>query len=246
MLVMVVGCKLGKEQISINPLSPPIEWIVALDITTSIPSERFRIMRDEMIPAIVLSRVRSRDKVHILAIDSDPEDQVIVQAISGRKVGKETEIATIFTQLQERIVQPKRYRGWTNIGGALAYAKRMSQMIEGNHTAVKQAHASIPSSRVVITLFTDGKWEGKQSLQGGAWPAEVLVWFWGVERSYEASLRKWATQEMGLLDHQFFIVPFSDWQTAADQLFGPRIERPFPDRQVLQQIQRLGSLAYQH
>ena len=48
----LLGCE-------IKPPSPPIVWIVGLDITTSISKESFMTMRDQMIPKIARSKAPS-------------------------------------------------------------------------------------------------------------------------------------------------------------------------------------------
>lgn len=179
-------------------------------------------MRDEMIPQVMLSRLRSRDVVHILLVSSDPEDSVTVLPVSGQRIGLAKEIAGIVDHIQH-IEQPPQYKGWTNIGGVLAYAKRIAQVSQG---------AKSQAPQVVVLALTDGILEGPQTKSAGAWPANVQVWFWGVARDQGEPLQKWATKEMALPPEQLTVVRFSDWKTMAD-VFGHKIGRPFQNLDVL-------------
>lgn len=214
---------------------PSIQWITALDNTTSIKKDHYIKMRDEMMPEIVLSRLRSRDDIHILPVDSDPEQNVKVIPMSNRRAGVHTEIAAVFDYLRT-FNQPQGYRGTTNIGGVLAYAKRISQKLEEERKraeAIGRGHPSAPL--FVVAIFTDGKLEGRQTRYGGEWPQNVVVWFFGVDPRYEDHLKKWATGEMGLPEEQLTIVRMSDWKTMK-KVFGQRIDRPYEDQQVLQAL----------
>jgi hypothetical protein len=215
----------------------PIVWILGLDITTSVGKDRFVVMRDQMIPHAVLSRLHSRDVVHVMPVNSDPERSVHVTRLV-RKVSLDKEIASIVEYIQTRIKYSENPKVMTNIGGILAYAKRLSHMLQEERQRTAASGASLPPApRFVVVIFTDGKPEGVQTkpLQG-SWPVELMVWFWGIEGAYEASLKKWATTEMGLPEGQLHIVRFTDWQTAAEQVFGPRINRPYPNMEVLNRL----------
>lgn len=224
MAMGLMGCeKLGA---TVSPPSPLIVWITAQDITPSIPLKRFLVMRDQMIPQIVLSRLRSRDELHILRVDSDPEDDVQRIPINGGNVGFDKEIADLFMKNIRTITQPAKYKGSTNIGGALAYAGRIAREVRA---------VSSQTPRVEVLIFTDGKLEGRQTGYDQGWMPGVHVWFWGVEREHEVSLKQWATRKMALGEQQLTIVRFSDWQTMAE-VFGREIGRRFQDQQVLQRL----------
>jgi hypothetical protein len=196
----------------------------------SISSERFRAMRDEMIPEIVLSRLRSRDELHILQIDSDPQGNVKVVEVSARQIGLGEEIASIYSQYVRAIEQAARYRGETNIGGVLAYANRIALKLQANGSQAGQ---------VVVLLFSDGKLEGPQPKPRGEWLAGIQVWFWGIEREHEETLSKWARQKMQLGEEQMRLVLVSNWQTDS-RIFGQKINRRFQNQQFVQRLQVSG------
>jgi len=186
-------------------------------------------MRDRMVPTILLSRLRSRDVLHILRIDSDPQDDVKVVPVSLRQIGLAEEIATLYTQHIQPIEQTKCHACTNDIGGALAYANRIAKKLQANGSA----------SQVIVMAFSDGKLEGPQTKLRSEWPEGVQVWFWGIEHEHEAALKKWCTQQMQLSDDQLNVVLFSDWETDAP-LFGQKIGRRFPDEQLMQRLQTAG------
>jgi len=240
MVMTLLGC----QMVGVGQPKPPIIWMTGLDITTSVPKDHFLSMRDKMFPNVVLARVRQRDEVHVMPVDSDPEKGVQVMRLT-RNVGMAKEILAFFASIQTQIHQPKSYKGSTNIGGVLAYAKRISLTLQDAHKQAEargKAHTALP--RIVANIFTDGKPEGVQTKPlPGPWSAAVTVWFWGVERAYEASLRKWATTEMGLPEAQLRIVRFTDWQTVAAHDFGQHIDRTHPDMEILKRLGASYSLA---
>ena len=90
----------------------------------------------------------------------------------------------------------------------------------------------------MVSLFTDGKLEGRQTLpQSGPWPSALTVWFWGVEPAQEAPLEQWATGKMGLPETQLNVVRFSDWETVADKIFGQTIGRPYQNVGLIKRLQ---------
>jgi hypothetical protein len=120
-------------------------------------------MRQQMLPLVVLSRMRSRDEAHVLPVDSNPEERVTVMRLV-KKVGIEKEIVSIFESIQTTFKRQERYRGTTNIGGVLAYAKRISLTLQEERTRAEANGKSLPAaSPVIVTIFTDGKKEGPQA-----------------------------------------------------------------------------------
>ena len=119
-----VGCTKG--MITVGTSKREVIWIVGLDITDSIPAQRFDLMRDQMIPRVVLTRLQSGDVVHMLPIDTDPEKKQVPVIRLTRTSGIEHEIAALFEKIRTDIPRPQHYTGTTNIGGVLAYAKRQS------------------------------------------------------------------------------------------------------------------------
>lgn len=212
-------------------------WMVALDITTSIPEDQFRLMRDQMFPEVVLSRVRSRDEVHVMPVDSDPERHVHVLRLI-RNVGLDKELAALLQTVQAHIVHTKNPKVMTNLGGVLAYAKRLGTTLQEERARAQAAGKSaMPAPRIVVVVFTDGKPEGRQTIPlPGVWPPEVEVWFWGVEPQSEGALKHWATTTMGLPAGQLHLVRLSDWQTVAAQVFGRQIDRPHPNLEILKRL----------
>jgi hypothetical protein len=212
-------------------------WMVAVDITTTIPDEQFRLMRDQMFPEVVLSRVRSRDEVHVMPVDSDPERHVHVLRLI-RNVGLDKELAALLRTVQAHIVHTTNPRIMTNLGGVLAYAKRLGITLQEERARFQATgKASPPTPRIVVMVFTDGKLAGRQTMPlPGVWPLEVEVWFWGVEPSAEGPLKQWATTTMGLPEGQFHIVRLSGWQTVATQVFGRQIDRPHPNLEILKRL----------
>jgi len=208
-----------------------MEWILGLDITTSISDTHFHTMRDQMIPRLVLSRLRGQDTVHVLQIDSNPQDTLRRVPVSPRHIGLDQEVVGLYTGFIQPIVQPPRYHGSTNIGGVLAYANRIAGMVQTNTGQKPQ---------IVVLVFTDGKLEGSQTSLGAAWPADMHVWFWGVLPEHEAALKNWASKKMLLGEAQFTVVRLSDWETMAE-VFGRKIGRRFADQQVLEKLQGLSA-----
>lgn len=188
-------------------------------------------MRDQMIPRLVLSRLRSQDVVHVLQIDSNPEDTLKRVPVSSRHIGLDQEVVGLYTGFIQPIVQPQRYRGSTNVGGVLAYAGRIAGMVQAS---------TGPKPQIVALVFTDGKLEGSQTSLGAAWPADSHVWFWGVLPEHEAALKNWATKKMMLGEEQFTVVRLSDWETMAE-VFGRKIGRRFADQRVLEKVQALSA-----
>jgi hypothetical protein len=204
-------------------------WILALDVTPSISKPHFQTLRDRMIPGIVIARLHSREVLHVLEIDSNPEDQQRPPQrleVSPTQLGLATATAGLYADHLHTIAQRAHYRGDTNIGGVLAYAHRIAATID----ATDSQHAQL-----IVAIFTDGKLEGKQTMVDAAWPANVRVWFWGVLSEYEVSLTTWATTDMKLREGQVRVVRLSDWETEA-VVFGHAIERPFPDPHVVKQV----------
>lgn len=206
------------------------------------------MMRGQMIPYLVFARLHSREEVHVLPIDSDPEKRVQVMRLS-KPSGMDREIAAMFAHVQtlkrpDEASEPRQRKTQrepeitTNIAGALAYTKRLSQTFQTERQRVAASGKPLPpATRFVANIFTDGKPEGPQTkLPPGPWPAEVTVWFWGVESIHETSLKKWATADMGLPENQFHIVRFSDWQSIADKVYGPQVGRPNARVEVLKRL----------
>lgn len=189
------------------------------------------MMRDQMIPELVLSRLRSRDVLYILQIDSDPEDEIKRIAVNGRHVGFEKEITNIFRDSIHSIEQPPKYRGSTNLGGVLAFAARTAQELQAKDG---------PPVQVIVLVFSDGKLEGSQSGHRQEWPEGMQVWFWGVEPAQEAALKEWTTKKMALGEERLTIVRWSDWQTMA-AVFGTKTGRRLQDVQVVQQLHTSGA-----
>lgn len=233
--VTMLGC--GNGTVTAMTLKAPIVWIVALDITPTVPKAHFAGMRDQMLPAVVLARLRSRDEVHTLPVDSDPEQHVrVTRLIQNRRLDKE--ITALFASLRTEFVRPERYKGTTNLGGVLSYVKRTRLLFEEDSTrAQSNGKPRPPTPQFVVTIFTDGLPDGRQTIPpAGPWPADVSVWFWGVEREHETALMKWATTAMGLPPSQVRIVRFTDWQTAEAQVFGPSIDRPTPQPEIRKRL----------
>jgi hypothetical protein len=105
---------------------------------------------------------------------------------------------------------------------------------------VRQGKASPPVAPIILHLFTDGELPAGQSLpQPGPWSTTLQVWVWGVEHVYEARLKQWLITDLGLPEEQLQIVRFSEWQTTAEKVFGPRVGRPLADMGLLK---RLGAI----
>ena len=244
MALLLPGC----GGISLSSFKPATLWIIALDITTSVPKDHFLIMRNDMAAYVILSRLRNREEVHMMPVDSNPENRVRVMQLS-KPSGMANEIAAMAAHLQtfkrpdESHNESKRKQKpeaplTTNIAGVLAYAKRNAQELAQERQRVAASGKPLPPAPLVIAnLFTDGLPEGPQTpLPPGPWPAEVMVWFWGVEQEHAAALKTWATTKMGLPEAQVHIVRFTDWQTVADKIYGPQIGRPQPNLDILKRL----------
>ena len=212
-------------------------WIVGIDITTTVPEKHFPIMRDRMFPEIVLSRLRQRDEIHTMPVDSHPERSINLVRLT-RATGLDKEVMAIFEDVKMRIKRTKNPRITTNIGGVLAYAKRLSLDLQQEKARTEASgKTASPLPRFVVHVFTDGKVEGPQTTPpAGAWPADVMVWFWGLEEPEVAPLKQWATTRMELPEAQLHIVLYSDWNTRADKVFGHHIERPYANADLLKKL----------
>lgn len=258
----LTGCNL----VHVEPPDPGMVWVVGLDVTASVPLQKFLVMRQEMIPTLVLARARREDSIHLMPIDSDPE-QRLVQATLTRNVALDKEIMPLYEAVQRfkrRDECPPPVKGqpraasqlpagcpavtqrpakvtqrppemWTNIGGILAYSKRLGLTLQAAHQrAIARGTPAPPMPRVVVIVLTDGKPEGPQTpLPPGPWPP-VDAWFFGVEPAHIASLETWARTTMGFADPH--ISRFADWQNVAATAFGPQIDRPDADADLLKRL----------
>jgi len=236
--------QLGCGNLTVSTPKAAILWMVGIDITASIPADHFLLTRDQMFPQVILSRVRPRDEIHVVPINTNPEQHVHVTRLV-RTAGLDKELAALLTTVQTQIVHTQNPKVMTNIGGVLAYAKRLSTLLQEERSrAAAQGKAAAPAPRIVVVLFTDGKPEGRQTMPlSGPWPTNVSVWFWGVEPAAEAALTHWATTTMELPETQLHLVRFSDWETVAAQVFGRHVDRPHPNLAFLKRLQAPQTMA---
>jgi hypothetical protein len=213
--------------------------MIGLDVTTSIAPERFVQMRDAMIPQIVLARLQPGDEVQLAPIHANPDRQITVKRLT-EKFGTDKKMGDLSQHLRQ-LTQTKDPKVPNNLGNLLAYAKRIGTTLDSERQRVaRQGKASPPAAPIVFQAFTDGELPAGQSLpQSSPWPVTLQVWVWGVENAYEARLKQWLMTDLGLPEEQLQIVRFSEWQTTAEKVFGPRVGRPFPDMGLLK---RLGAI----
>jgi hypothetical protein len=226
----------GCEIIETATFKPRPIWILGLDVTTTVKPESFVLMRDTMIRHIVLARLRPGDEIQWMLLHENPEKKVDTKQLTG-KVGTNDEVQKLAAQLHQ-IKQLTDVRIANNVGNIFAYAKRIGTMLEAEQQRVAQQGKSQGRTELLtMHLFTDGELPAKQGLpQPGPWPSNLDVWVWGVEQEHEARLTQWLTTTLGLPEKQFHIVRFSDWQTTANKVFGPRIGRPFVDVATLKRL----------
>ena len=140
----------------IGTFKPSIMWIFGIDITTTVPEKHFPIMRDQMFPEIVLSRLRQRDEIHTMPVDSHPERSINLVRLT-RATGLAKEVMAIFEDVKTRIKRTQNPRITTNIGGVLAYAKRLSLHLQQEKARTEASgKTASPLPRFVVHVFTDG------------------------------------------------------------------------------------------
>jgi len=229
--ILLLTVAFGLTACEFSAKKPSRTWICALDVTTSIDKQDFTIMRDKWMTETCLSRLARGDEIHTLPVNSDPEKNVEVRTIGGgKRSGAYQDIMTVYEFVRANLVQPKGYKGTTNIGGVLAYAKRLGKQVTD---APEKARKN--GSSIVVVIFSDGKLEGSQTLEGGEWPKGVSVWFFGVNPHDEDALKKFATDQVGVPPGQLKLVRMSDWHTMV-KVFGETIGRPHQNQEFLRAV----------
>lgn len=176
----LIGLLPGCGNIEISAPPPSIVWFVGFDVTTSIPENEFAEYKN-IVRKAVLSRLKGRDKVHILMIDSDPQDNIKSFILNGGRTGPVKEILKIDTYIQDEIRQPSNYRGNTNIGGFLSFVKRnISELRKERANAIAKG-ATLPAEPLYVALLlTDGHPEGKQTNSEAKWHNDIHLSVWGI------------------------------------------------------------------
>lgn len=233
MAISLWGCGV----IETRPFKPRPIFMIGLDVSTTIGPTHFATMRDTMIPRIVLARLRPGDEVQWMPLHADPEQAIHIKPLTG-KAGAHDEMQGLAVQMRQ-MEQLKDTKIANNTGGFLGYAKRISAMLDTaqQQRMERQGKSQSRTERIIVHLFTDGELPAGQGLpQPGPWTSNIEVWVWGVEREYETRLTQWLHTTLGLPTHQVHVVRFSDWQTVADQVFGPHIGRSFVDVAMLKRL----------
>jgi hypothetical protein len=212
---ILTGCSVGKAK-------PPVVFVIGIDITTSIPADQFKNMK-QMAAEMVISRIRHRDEVHILKIDTDPQDEVKYFSVEGGRVGLSNEAKQIYEYIMS-VEQPKGYQGTTNIAGVLAHVKRAYEEDQKARNRLQDTGRPVPPAPIYFGLiFSDGKLEGKQSIVEGKWPEEVKIWFWGIDLKYEHLIEN-LCHNYHIPQGNMQIVPFTHWESRA-KTFGLEFDR---------------------
>lgn len=214
---LLSGCDLGE---------PPkkIEWFLGFDVTTSISEADFQAYKS-LAMKTVLARLKNDDKVHILRIDSNPEDDVKTFVIDGGRTQMIKQAIELNEYIHDGISQPENYRGSTNIGGFLTYLKRNIENVNQQRQLLKSTGKPLPPEPVRVgIIFTDGLPEGVQTRQEGEWHSNLKIFFWGVAPRYENRVED-LCNEMSIPQENFQTIRFSDTEMHLP-LFGLEWGRP--------------------
>ncbi|MGH8548209.1 MAG: vWA domain-containing protein [Methylococcales bacterium] len=214
MLVAILLITLPGCDAQLSKPKAGIAWITALDTTDSVQPDRFAVMRDRMIPELVLSRFRPGDTLHFIDLSQISGDKVKVFSHEGPK----HRLAIALTVWYKSTIQPLGIRRSkaTDIVGVLDYARRIHEL---------EAQGRRPH-RVVVLILTDGKPEGIQTTSTGTMPPDIQVGFWGIDAENQEALTHFARELGGLNDQQVQFVRYSDWETANNPVFGSVTGRP--------------------
>jgi hypothetical protein len=209
---------------TVEPPSAHVEWFVGIDVTSSVKAEQFNayptIIRDS-----VLSRLRSGDRVHVLLINSDPQQGVKTFPLDGGKAGVAGKAAEIYEYVKS-VKQPAGYRGTTNIAGFLSYVKEVVNRARQEEASLQSKGKSAPpASHYVALMLGDGKPEGKQLTLPGEWPSDVPLWALGIDQRYGDAFRKLCEKQMNIPEANVRVVSFATWESGI-RSFGLDIDRP--------------------
>jgi len=179
-VILLSGLLPGCENIEISAPPPSIVWFIGFDVTTSIPANEFAEYKNIARKA-VLSRLKNRDNVHILLIDSDPEDNIKSFILNSGRTGLVEKILEIDKYIQDEIQQSANYRGTTNIGGFLTFVKRnISESRNERANATAKGATLTTEPLYVALLLTDGHPDGEQTNSGAEWHDDIHLSAWGV------------------------------------------------------------------
>lgn len=217
-LLFLLGCGQFKPQ----PIPPRIAWIIAFDLTLSIPYETFNEYKNNLFPQLVLANLRGKDEIHILPF-ADKPPEVLFFDIKGRgRFLEEKE-----KEIRERIkgLNQMKRRTITNIGEVIAYAKKISR---------KRGE----DFKYVLIIFSDGIITGNQTLDksrldGGI---SMLVYFIGVKDVKQEMNLISLCKKMGI-DSKVSVVPLTSWEAELKD-FGLEFGRR-PNPAILKKLKKV-------
>jgi hypothetical protein len=222
LLTTLMACAGGPFKVQAP--SAHVEWIVGIDVTSSIKPEQFNTFQT-IIRDAVLARLRSGDRVHVLLINSDPQTSVRTFTLDGGKTGVGGKAAEIYSYIQS-VKQPVGYRGTTNIASFLSYVKEVVNRTHQEEASLQsKGKAPARGAHYVALLLSDGKPEGKQLVLSGEWPADVPVWALGIDQKYMSVFQQLCVKQMHVPEANMHVFSFATWETGIKN-FGLDIDRP--------------------
>lgn len=116
----------------------------------------------------------------MISLCDDPEDDAEFKLVRGGRTGIDeavSEIQSLIAGIQQR----KEKKG-TNLGGVLAYTKKIARWMAQDRQVLRSRHRPLRKEpHFVVNVFTDGHPDRWQTEDVGEIPVSHLtVWFWGV------------------------------------------------------------------
>ncbi len=190
----------GDGGVTISKPAAPIAWVLCLDNTNSVKPENYIMMRDIMIPRLVLSHMKQNDTLNVSECSDQTADKVKMFSAEVAKTQFRQRILDFYQQSISTIAQRKTQA--TDLLGGISLAARIGKMEALNHTP----------RRIELFVFTDGLAEGRQSPMSEPLPSDARVYFVGIEPENEAGLKNWIKNTAQLTEDQAQVVRFSEWE----------------------------------
>lgn len=207
----LAGC--SSSCVTIKKPGAQIEWFVGIDTTPTVHPEEFKEY-PQIAAESVLSRLRSRDRVYQLLINSDAETKVETFEIAGGKTGVADDAVRIYQSFQA-IQRDKTRKITTNLASVLSYVKKVVNTARRERQQrQQQGQSALHEVQYVVVLLTDGLPDGRQTIEAGDWPDEVSVWIFGIKRDNEEKLKRLCLEQMRIPEANLHINRFSAWKAA--------------------------------
>jgi len=213
----LAGC--SSSGVTIKKPGAPIEWFVCIDTTPTVSPEEFKEY-PQIAAESVLSRLRPRDRVYQLLINSDAETKVGTFDIAGGKTGVADDALKIYQSF--KTVQRDQGRNiTTNLASVLSYVKKVVNTARRERQQrQQQGQPAPPEVQYVAVLLTDGLPDGPQTIEAGDWPDDMPVWIFGVNRENEKKLMRLCLDQIRIPEANLHVHRFSAWTSAVKE-FSP-------------------------